>query len=127
MLPVSGAWQLIASGAITGDQPDTSATGAYSRFDSPETSGRNRFHSPRSRASAFSSSTTGRQVPLLRRAAALGAERLVPGLRREDLLLEEGAHALGVVGGHGAGCEVHDPHANHNRAALRWPNSQSRT
>jgi hypothetical protein len=26
MLPVSGAAQLIASGAITGDQPDTSAT-----------------------------------------------------------------------------------------------------
>ena len=28
MLPVSGAWQLIASGAITGDQPETSATAA---------------------------------------------------------------------------------------------------
>ena len=59
MLPVSGAWQLIASGAITGDQPDTSATAAYSRLDSPDTLGRNRFHSPRARASTFSSSTTG--------------------------------------------------------------------
>ena len=59
MLPVSGAWQLMASGAMTGDQPDTSATAAYSRFESPETLGRNRFHSPRSRACAFSSSTTG--------------------------------------------------------------------
>jgi len=59
MLPVSGAAQLIASGAITGDQPDTSATGAYSRLDSPETLGRNRFHSPRVRASALSSSITG--------------------------------------------------------------------
>jgi hypothetical protein len=28
MLPVSGAWQLIASGAITGDQPEISATAA---------------------------------------------------------------------------------------------------
>ncbi len=28
MLPVSGAWQLIASGAITGDQPVISATDA---------------------------------------------------------------------------------------------------
>ena len=59
MLPVSGAWQLIASGAMTGDQPVTSATAAYSRLDSPEIDGRNRFHSPRARASAFSSSTTG--------------------------------------------------------------------
>ena len=59
MLPVSGAWQLIASGAMTGDQPDTSATGAYSRFVRPETSGRKRFHSPRRRASALRSSTTG--------------------------------------------------------------------
>src|ERR1044072_5295169 len=29
MLPVSGAWQLIASGAMTGDHPDTSATVSY--------------------------------------------------------------------------------------------------
>jgi hypothetical protein len=28
MFPVSGAWQLIASGAITGDQPEISATEA---------------------------------------------------------------------------------------------------
>ena len=28
MLPVSGAWQLIASGAITGDHPEISAIGA---------------------------------------------------------------------------------------------------
>jgi hypothetical protein len=28
MFPVSGAWQLIASGAMTGDQPETSATDA---------------------------------------------------------------------------------------------------
>ena len=28
MFPVSGAWQLIASGAITGDQPEISAIGA---------------------------------------------------------------------------------------------------
>ena len=36
MLPVSGAWQLIASGAMTGDQPEISATAAYSRLDSPD-------------------------------------------------------------------------------------------
>jgi hypothetical protein len=28
MLPVSGAWQLMASGAITGDHPEISATAA---------------------------------------------------------------------------------------------------
>jgi hypothetical protein len=50
---------LIASGAITGDQPETSATDAYSRLDSPEMLGRKRFHSPRERASALSSSTIG--------------------------------------------------------------------
>ena len=38
MLPVSGAWQLIASGAMAGDQPVISATAAYSRFDSPDSS-----------------------------------------------------------------------------------------
>ncbi len=59
MLPVSGAWQLITSGAMSGDQPVTSATAAYSRLDSPDTAGRKRFHRPRDRASAFSSSTTG--------------------------------------------------------------------
>ena len=84
MLPVSGAWQLIASGAITGDQPVTSATAAYSRLDSPDTAGRNRFHRPRERASAFSSSTTGGRscsagVP--RRSARQG---VVLGLGRED-------------------------------------------
>ncbi len=59
MLPLSGAWQLIASGAITGDQPETSATAAYSRLLIPETCGRKRFHNPRSRADAFSFSITG--------------------------------------------------------------------
>ena len=38
MLPVSGAPQLIASGAITGDQPVISAIEAYSRLDSPASS-----------------------------------------------------------------------------------------
>ena len=59
MFPVSGAAQFIASGASSGDQPDSSASGAYSRTDSPDSSGRNRFHRPRARASALSSSTTG--------------------------------------------------------------------
>ena len=59
MLPVSGAAQLIASGAISRLQPDSSAIGAYSSWVRPDTSGRNRFHSSRRRASALSSSTTG--------------------------------------------------------------------
>ena len=61
MLPVSGAAQLSASGAMW-LRPVISASGAYSRFVSPapkRSSGRNRFHSPRDRASCFSSSITG--------------------------------------------------------------------
>ena len=63
MLPVSGAEQLSASGAIHGLRPVISASGAYCRFVSPAPcswiGGRNRFHRPRSRASALSSSMTG--------------------------------------------------------------------
>jgi hypothetical protein len=59
MLPVSGAPQLVASGAITGDQPMISATDAYSRLDSPPSSWWKRFHRPRLRASTLSSSRTG--------------------------------------------------------------------
>ncbi len=62
MLPVSGAAVLVASGASAPDQPMISARWAYSTLFRPLTSGRNRFHSPRSRASALSSSTTGGSV-----------------------------------------------------------------
>ena len=62
MLPVFGASQLIASGAMCEDQPVTSASAAYSTLVRPETSGRNRFHSPRARAETLSSSTTGGSV-----------------------------------------------------------------
>ena len=62
MLPVSGAAQFSASGASAGLRPVISASGAYWRLVSPAPSGwlaRNRFHSPRLRASALSSATTG--------------------------------------------------------------------
>ena len=62
MLPVSGAWQLIASGASSLLQPDSSAIGAYSSWVSPLSDGRKRFHSPRSRALTLSSSITGGTV-----------------------------------------------------------------
>ena len=61
MLPVSGAEQLNASGAI-GERPMISQSGAYSRLVSPaprSLSGRKRFQSPRSRALALSSSMIG--------------------------------------------------------------------
>lgn len=51
MLPVSGAAQLITSGAISRLQPLNSDSCAYSRLVSPDIDGRNRFHSPRSLAS----------------------------------------------------------------------------
>jgi len=78
MLPVSGAEQFSASGAIAPLRPVISASGAYCRLVSPapyfsairpawssSPSGpgartvRNRFHRPRLRACAFSSSITG--------------------------------------------------------------------
>jgi hypothetical protein len=48
MLPVSGAAQFSASGAIAGLCPVISASGAYCRLDRPAPAGwwaRNRFHS----------------------------------------------------------------------------------
>src|SRR3954451_7150779 len=63
MLPVSGAEQLIASGAIHTLRPVISASGAYCTLVSPApyscVRGRNRFHRPRRRASTLSSSRTG--------------------------------------------------------------------
>ena len=61
MLPVSGAEQLHASEPMN-VRPSSSASGAYSTFERPAPcsgSGRNRFHSPRRRASSFSSSMIG--------------------------------------------------------------------
>ena len=60
MLPVSGAEQLHASLAMT-LRPMISANGAYSALVRPgphSSWGWNRFHSPRLRASVFSSSIT---------------------------------------------------------------------
>ena len=74
MLPVSGAAQLMASGASPGLQPVTSASGAYCRLvscGSGSSDGsslrtasaalpvRKRFHRPRLRASALRSAVTG--------------------------------------------------------------------
>ena len=63
MLPVSGAEQLSASGAIHGLRPVISASGAYCALVRPApyscAAGRNRFQRPRARASALSSSMIG--------------------------------------------------------------------
>ena len=59
MLPVSGAAQLVASGASSRHQPISSAIGAYSSWVSPDSDGRKRFQRPRSLALALSSSRTG--------------------------------------------------------------------
>ena len=50
MFPVSGERQFIAAGPMKGERPVSSASTAYSTFDIPDTSGRKRFHKPRSRA-----------------------------------------------------------------------------
>ena len=62
MFPVSGAAQLMASGAISVLHPESSASGAYSRLVRPDSAGRNRFHRPCAFAFFFSSSTTGGTV-----------------------------------------------------------------
>ncbi|CKR17830.1 Uncharacterised protein [Mycobacterium tuberculosis] len=62
MLPVSGAAQLSASGAISMLHPVISASGAYSRLVNPDSADRNRFHRPRSLALVFSSSMIGGAV-----------------------------------------------------------------
>ena len=59
-----GLWNLFLPGHSGGAglRPVISASGAYCRLVSPappECPGRNRFHSPRSRAAVFSSATTG--------------------------------------------------------------------
>ena len=66
MLPVSGAAQFSASGASAGLCPVISASGAYCRLVSPappECPGRNRFHSPRSRACRLELGEHGGAVP----------------------------------------------------------------
>ena len=73
MLPVSGAAQFMASGASAGLWPVISASGAYCRLVSPAPSGRwvrNRFHRPRARAWALSSSMTGGRCQITPCAAA---------------------------------------------------------
>ena len=62
ILPVSGAWQLMASGRMSMLHPEISASVAYSTLVRPLMDGRNRFHRPRSRASTLSRSTTGGSV-----------------------------------------------------------------
>jgi hypothetical protein len=61
MLPVSGAAQFVAVGAILGERPMISASGAYCRLvrPAPCSPGRNRFHRPRLRASSLRSSISG--------------------------------------------------------------------
>ena len=119
MLPVSGAWQLIASGAMTGDQPDTSATGGVLEVGQPGDAGQEQVPQPAAAGLGLQLLDDRRQLPLRPacRAARRGTPRRRP--RPGAPLVEEGAHALGVVGGHGAGCEVHASQLNHNGRSAR--------
>ena len=112
MFPVSGAAQLIASGAISMLRPVISASGAYSRFVSPgpcASSGRKRFHRPSARAPVFSSSTTGGhdvRVALapLARVDRLGGVDVLVHEARELLLQRE--RAFGVREVHSGSLQV---------------------
>ena len=61
MLPVSGAAQLVATGAMCRLRPSTSHSGAYWRLvrPAPSSPGRKRFHSPWLRAASLAGSMIG--------------------------------------------------------------------
>ena len=113
MLPVSGALQLNASGAIH-ERPMISHSGAYSRLVSPaprSDSGRNRFHSPAARAFAFSSSITfvgTHAIAALAVRLDLGGEHR---LRRIDVLVHEARDARGQILHFRRIREIHDNHS----------------
>ena len=102
MLPVSGAAQLSAAGAIDGLRPVISASGAYWRLvrPAPCSPGRNRFHSPASRAWACSRAITGgiahpsETAPSER---AGGRVRRKVGLGGVDVVVHEGEEPLAVL------------------------------
>ena len=93
MFPVSGAAQLIASGAISMLRPLISAIGAYSRFVSPApwvSSGRKRFHRPSARARRLEVLDDLRDDVRVALAALAG----VDGLRGVHVLVHEARHLL---------------------------------
>jgi hypothetical protein len=104
MLPVSGAPQFVASGAITGDQPMISATDAYSRLVSPASSGWKRFHSPRARLRLELLEHRRQGVVVV---PAGGAPLVVDRLGGEDALAHEVPHPAADVLGSGGQGEVH--------------------
>ena len=93
MLPVSGAAQLSASGAIAGLRPVISASGAYCRLVRPAPAGwwaRNRFHSPWRRACALQLVDDRRALPDPAVRLGLGQLRGEDLLGREHVLVHEG-------------------------------------
>ena len=95
MLPVSGAAQLVTSGAISMLQPVSSASGAYSRFVRPET---------RRQEQVPQAALLGQRLELLdhrRDRVVVGARRtpvlVVGGLGGEDEFRHEGRKAFVVI------------------------------
>ncbi len=108
MLPVSGAAQLKAIGATTGERPISSQSIPYSQLVSPapcSSSGRNRFQRPCSRAfSRMPMMISGYATP----GSNLRVERLHRlGLDRIDVLVHEAAHAAQQLLQSAAELEVH--------------------
>ena len=77
MLPLSGAWQLIASGRMSTDQPEISASAAYSTWASPDVDGQEQVPQP---------AAAGRLLELARRPAGRCGRRARPprGRRRSS-------------------------------------------
>ena len=109
MLPVSGALQLSAAGAIWMLRPVISAIGAYCRLVRPPSSGAPgsaKFHRPRLRASARRSSMTGGEGPRVVDVRSLHL-LLGGGLGGVDDLVHEALGALDQVERLGVVCEIH--------------------
>ena len=92
MLPVSGAWQLIASGPRSLLQPESSAIGAYSSWVSPDSAGRNRFHRPWALRLLLQLLDDGRDGVVVGPGAVPGGEVLRLG--RQDVVAHEREHAV---------------------------------
>ncbi|GAB3165501.1 hypothetical protein GCM10027258_88390 [Amycolatopsis stemonae] len=92
MFPVSGAWPLMASGARSRLQPDSSAIAAYSSCVSPDSAGRNRVPQLLGARLRLQPLDDRRDDVVVRARGA--AVRQVLGLRREDPVPHERQHPL---------------------------------
>ena len=101
MLPVSGAWQLMASGASSLLQPDSSAIGAYSSWVSPDSAGQEQVPETPLPGLLLQLLDDRRYVVTL--GARLPAVGVVRRFGRQHAIAHEDQHELTQLGGAGGG------------------------